>query len=116
MHVNFVILGEAASKSNSRRLIWRGRKPRIIKSDKALSYLATFKSQCPTLDPMLSGDLLFEATIYYSSRRPDLDESLILDAMQGHIYANDRAVKKKIVTWGLDRENPRAEIKVSTLR
>ena len=115
MKVKFVIKGEAASKSNSRRLIWRGGKPRIIKSDKALSYLDTFKSQCPILKHPLEGDLLFEAVIYYASRRPDLDESLILDAMQGMIYKNDRQIRRKIVTWGLDRANPRAEITVSNL-
>ena len=39
--------------------------------------------------------------IYYSSRRPDLDESLILDLMQGVIYKNDRQVKQKNIYWGL---------------
>lgn len=112
MQVTFTILGEAASKSNSRRLVWRGRKPRVIKSAKALSYQDSFKKQCPVLPRLMTGDLIFEATIYYASRRPDLDESLILDAMQGMIYKNDRQIKKKIVTWGLDKRNPRAEITI----
>lgn len=113
MTVEFVIFGEAASKSNSRRLIWHGRRPRIIKSSKAISYLSTFQKQCPKLPNLLDGDLVVEATIYYASRRPDLDESLILDAMQGFIYRNDRQVKRKIIQWGLDKTNPRAEIRVS---
>jgi Holliday junction resolvase RusA-like endonuclease len=53
--------------------------------------------------------------IYYSTRRSDLDESIILDAMQGFIYANDRQIKSKFVTWGLDRDYPRAEIKIAEL-
>jgi Holliday junction resolvase RusA-like endonuclease len=53
--------------------------------------------------------------IYYASRRPDLDESLILDLMQGIIYENDRSVKEKHIFWGLDKENPRAEITVSVI-
>ena len=53
--------------------------------------------------------------IYYSSRRPDLDESVILDAMQGRVYKNDRQVKVKHIFWGLDRGNPRAVIRVQAL-
>jgi Holliday junction resolvase RusA-like endonuclease len=43
---------------------------------------------------------------------PDLDESLILDLMQEHVYLNDRQVKQKIIHWQLDKENPRAVIRV----
>ena len=55
-------------------------------------------------------------TIFYASRRPDLDESVILDAMQDRIYKNDRQVKSKIIRWGLSKSNPRAEIKVRPLK
>jgi hypothetical protein len=58
-------------------------------------------------------------TIWYASRRPDLDESVILDLMQfdkktgrNFIYVNDRQVKKKTVQWGLSPSNPRLEIEV----
>jgi Holliday junction resolvase RusA-like endonuclease len=50
--------------------------------------------------------------IHYASRRPDLDESVILDAMQGIVYKNDRQVKEKQIYWGLDPQNPRCEILV----
>ena len=52
--------------------------------------------------------------IYYASRRPDLDESPILDCMQDYVYYNDRQVKEKHIYWGLDKENPRTIIRVST--
>ena len=45
--------------------------------------------------------------IYYKTRRPDLDESLILDLLQGKIYKNDRSIKLKYVLHGLDKEEPR---------
>jgi len=61
---------------------------------------------------LMDGDLSVSITIYYASRRPDLDESVILDAMQDLIYLNDRQVKEKHIYWGLDKENPRAEIQV----
>lgn len=107
------IMGEPASKSNSRKFVTFGGKPRFVKSDKAIAYLRAFRMQCPTLTPMFTDDLMIEFKIFYASRRPDLDESLILDAMQGMIYENDRQVKRRISEWGLDRDNPRTFIRVS---
>jgi Holliday junction resolvase RusA-like endonuclease len=109
------VLGEPASKSNSRRLVSYGGRPRFIKSEKALSYSDAFKLQVPVLDSLAEGDLFFGAKIYYSSRRPDLDESLILDLLQERIYTNDRQVKCRFVLWGLDKENPRAELYICSL-
>lgn len=107
--VHIIILGEPASKANSRR--WTGKF--FIKSAKALAYAEKFKQQCPVLEPLMEGDLRVDITIYYASRRPDLDESLILDLMQGCIYVNDRQVRERHAYWGLDKENPRAEITVT---
>ena len=64
---------------------------------------------------MLTGDLMVTMHIHYASRRPDLDESLILDLMQGFIYENDRQVKERHTYWHLDKERPRAEILVSRI-
>ena len=83
---------------------------RLIKSKKALTYSDVFKQQCKPLSTLMTGDLRVTLHIYYASRRPDLDESLILDLMQGLIYANDRQVKERHCYWGLDPDNPRAEI------
>jgi len=112
----FTILGEASSKSNSRRLVTIKGRPAFIKSQKALDYIKNFNLQCPTLNPLFESDVEVEMTIFYASRRPDLDESVILDAMQGRIYKNDRQVKSKIIRWGLSKSNPRAEIKVRPLK
>tara|TARA_Y100001963_G_C6761520_1_gene439717 strand:+ start:1294 stop:1677 length:384 start_codon:yes stop_codon:yes gene_type:complete len=113
--IEFEIMGEPASKANSRQLVTIKNRPAFIKSKKARDYLKMFVAQCPKLPELLEGDLKVEATIYYKSRRPDLDESVILDAMEKLIYANDRQVKEKHIKWGLDRENPRSTIKVSCL-
>ena len=115
MEVSFIVLGEPASKANSRKLVRFGNRPAFIKSQKARDYTDTFKLQCPKLDPLMDGDVSVTMTIYYASRRPDLDESVILDAMQNLIYENDRQVKEKHIHWGLDKENPRAEIQVIKL-
>ena len=112
--ISFSILGEPASKANSRKaVVIRGR-PAFIKSQKARDYVAMFDKQCPSLDELLTNDVLVEILIYYGSRRPDLDESLILDCMQDRIYKNDRQVKQKFIYWGLDRGAPRTIIKVSS--
>ena len=110
----FIVYGQAASKANSRRLIWKYGKPKSIKSKAALRFVREFDVQCPQLNEVYEGDVHVKARIYYASRRPDLDESLILDGMQGKIYRNDRQVKKKTIEWGLDRDRPRACISVET--
>ena len=110
--VKFVVYGEPASKANSRRFIRPGL---IIKSQKALSYAQAFKLQTPKLQHLMLPPLAVEMTIYYASMRPDLDESLILDCMQGVIYDNDRSIWKKVVTRGIDKDRPRSEIWVYPL-
>ena len=109
----FIIHGEPASKANSRKLVTIKGRPAFIKSEKARKYVKQFEEQCPQMgDSMFLDDVEVEMTVFYASRRPDLDESVILDCMQGFIYKNDRQVKRKIITWGLDKENPRSEITV----
>ena len=112
----FVVMGEPASKANQRRLVTsKSGKALFIKSKKALEYSKSFDTQCMVLDELLEGDLSVTMIIYYASRRPDLDESLVLDLLQGKIYLNDRQVKKKKIYWGLDKENPRTVISISKL-
>ena len=113
--VSFVVYGEPASKANSRQLVHLNGRPAFIKSAKARGYERDFKLQCKKIDPLMSGDVRVDITIYYATRRPDLDESVILDCMQGCIYENDRQVKEKHVYHALDKENPRAEIRVEKL-
>jgi Holliday junction resolvase RusA-like endonuclease len=113
--VTFTILGEPASKANSRKAVMFGKRPAFIKSDKARNYVAAFEAQCPKLEVPFDTDVRVEMLIYYATRRPDLDESLILDCMQGPIYLNDRQVKQKMIYWGLDRANPRTVIRVSAV-
>lgn len=132
--IEFVIYGEPCSKANQRRNVINKRTGNMmyIKSKKALDYAKAFKIQCPQINPPLEGDLKVTIKIYYASRRPDLDESLILDCMQSevhrnkktkvktvirnNIYLNDRQVKERHVYWaGVDSENPRAEIVVEEM-
>jgi Holliday junction resolvase RusA-like endonuclease len=113
--ISRIIFGEPASKANSRRVVKIGNVSRLIKSSKALNYSEVFKQQCRPLASLMTGDLRVTMRIFYASRRPDLDESLILDLMQGLIYENDRQVKEKHVYWGLDPERPRTELMVECI-
>jgi Holliday junction resolvase RusA-like endonuclease len=108
--VHLKIFGEPASKANGRRVVRIGGMSRMIKSHKALSYSDTFKAQAKPIHPLMEGVVSVEIHIWYASRRPDLDESLILDLLQGVVYTNDRQVREKHVYWHLDKINPRCEI------
>ena len=112
----FTIEGEPASKANSRKLVMIKGRMIPIKSQKALNYVKAFQKQIPKIDPLTEEYVKVEMMIYYASRRPDLDESLILDCMQNYVYYNDRQVKEKHIYWGLDKENPRTIIRVSEFR
>ena len=111
----FTIEGEPASKANKRKLVRFGNRPAFIKSDKARAYEKTFREQCPVLDPLVTDDVVLACHIYYASRRPDLDESLIMDLLQDHVIKNDRQIKAKVVLHALDKETPRAEIRLAKI-
>lgn len=114
--VSLKIFGEPASKANSRRVVRIGGMSRLIKSAKALSYSDAFKQQTQDMRiNLVHGDVRVTMHIWYASRRPDLDESLILDLMQGVAYVNDRQVKEKHIYWHLDPADPRTEIMVEEL-
>ena len=111
----WVIHGEPASKANSRKVVRIAGMSRLIKSQKALTYSQVFKSQAEPLKELIEDDVRVTMFIHYASRRPDLDESLILDLLQGVAYVNDRQVKEKHIYWHLDKADPRAEIIIDVL-
>ena len=109
------IKGEPASKANQRRLVTIRGKPAFIKSSKALGYVAALRLQVRARTHLHTGDLSLTIHIWYASRRPDLDDAVILDSLQGLIYVNDRQVKERHLYWHLDRLNPRSKIIIESL-
>ena len=110
-----VITGQIASKANRRRLVVLGGHPRSIKSAPALAWAASAKAQISAMyqgEPY-DGDVALYATIYYASRRPDLDESLLMDALQGVVIRNDRQIREKHIWGSVDKANPRCVVGVS---
>lgn len=135
--IRFTILGEPASKANSRKLVTFGRgedaRPALIKSQKARDYERTALLQIPAdAKLMLRGEVRVTLRIFYATERPDLDESIVLDVLQAKyskveegrarelirrgVYVNDRQVREKHVYHGIDRANPRAEIEIEALQ
>jgi Holliday junction resolvase RusA-like endonuclease len=113
--VHYTIYGEPASKANSRRLVIIGGRARFIKSQKALDYVKAVREQVRPMQPLMTGDLRMTAHVYYASRRPDLDVSLILDALQGISYENDRQIKEQHLHHHIDRDDPRAVISLEEM-
>lgn len=141
--IAFTILGEPASKANSREIVTRRisddsgalrSRPMSIKSDKARAFERYALRQIPpNCRVQLTGPVCVTLKIFYASERPDLDESVILDVLQDRyvvvkvggvrvrefvqkgVYHNDRQVREKHVYHGIDRTNPRAEVIVEPL-
>lgn len=118
MPVRFIIPGQPFSKSNSRRLVthWNTGRAMFIKSKEALAYLKEAEKHIPRLPALLLGPVRVSIKIFYASERPDLDPSLILDAMQGKIYGNDRQVREMHLWHAIDRHNPRSVIEVEPIQ
>jgi Holliday junction resolvase RusA-like endonuclease len=110
--ITFTVLGQPASKANSRRLVIFKNRLRPIKSKRGLDYCDAFIKQCPVLDTLMDGELVAHIHIWYASQRPDLDPSLILDLMQERIYQNDRQVREMHLYHWIDKDNPRAQITI----
>lgn len=132
--IRLTLLGQAASKANSRRLVNFGRRPALIKSDAALEFAFDAQRQIPAhCRQRLEGDVAVTLHMHYRSERPDLDESVVLDVLQDQfktvtlmgqkqrvllaagVYRNDRQVREKHVFFHVDRNNPRVEIEVAPI-
>jgi len=130
----FTILGEPASKANSREIVIIGGRPSVIKSKKALAFEADALRQIPpAARQQLNCPVRATLRIFYASERPDLDESIVLDVMQNRYktvgkgeakqrllvqkggYVNDRQVREKHIFHGIDRANPRTEVIIEPL-
>ena len=110
MGISLTVFGEPASKANQRKLVMFGKRPAIIKSDKARAYAAAFLAQVPVANELLEGELSITIKIFYRTQRPDLDPSLIFDLLQGRVYQNDRQLREQHLYHFIDKDNPRAEI------
>lgn len=112
MVARFVIPGEPAAKGNSRKLVAIKGRPALIKSEKGLAFEALAALHVPALPQPFDGDVWLECRVFYASRQPDLDSSLVRDALQGRVLANDRQVRAALEFGFIDRDRPRVEVTV----
>lgn len=128
--IAFTILGEPASKANSRELVTRGGKtgfieeideqtgekvrrkakvggrPMFIKSDKALAYERDALRQIPPSARMrLEGPVRMTLRVFYATERPDLDESIILDVLQDRYEKDKKTNERVLVQKGVYRND-----------
>jgi len=116
-----LIEGNCQSKANSRRAVPRRTKQgkpftAFIKSASAQKFfddaIIQLKAQW-TPKPPLEGPVAMRAEIHYQSRRNDLDESLIMDALQkANVILNDRQIHEKHIYKYYDPIFPRVEVSV----
>ena len=109
------ILGNLVSMKNSRRIVRFGSRPGMVKSKDALAWEKSAKTQLAFLRarPLLEGPLEIQVTVYFRSRRSDLDIELLKDVLQGYVYANDAQIIRMEAEKLLDVSNPRCEVIVT---
>lgn len=131
MPIAFRILGSPQSKANSRQIVTIAGRPTPIKSKEALAFERDALRQIPSwARQRLEGPVRVTLRIFYSSERPDLDESIVLDVMQDRykkvgdvrhllqagVYRNDRQVREKHIYHGIDAQNPRTEVEIEPMQ
>ena len=96
--------------------VWRGR---AVKSDEARAYQAAVTLMCKggAARP-LAGQVQVSVKVYRPAKRGDLDNSLkvLLDALKGHAYLDDKQVKRIVAEQFDDAKQPRAEVTVELMR
>jgi len=114
-----VILGQLQSKANSRRLVPRRTKKgkrymASIKSEAAVDCAESFTTQLKAQwqhAPPVPEPVLLSCVIHYTSRRSDLDVSLLQDCLQAAgVVANDRHIHELRASKRFDKANPRVEL------
>lgn len=111
--VSFVVLGQLYSMKNTRQTAH-------IKNRKALAFERDFAYQVKPEHRKNLGSLTEPlraiVTVFYPSRRQDLDCALLYDCLQANgIVANDRYIIEKHEFAEVDPKNPRVEITVEEI-
>lgn len=111
----YVIRGQIPSKSNSYKIVNLNGHAKLAKQKVLTEYEKNFYIQCPERGRMVKGYFKLVAKIYFSSNRPDLDNSLkiLLDCLQlTKTIKNDRNCTHIDVQKFIDKKEPRIEYEV----
>lgn len=113
--VQFTIHGQLYSMKNS-KIARRGGFP--VKHQKARQFEKDFALQVPPeyRNLRLQGPLRINVTVYYPSRRQDLDAALVFDCLQkSGVIANDRDLIEQHLYREVSKDKPRVEISLEEL-
>lgn len=98
-------------------LYWRVFRGRAVKSDDARNYQRTVQLKClaSRMKPLL-GPVEVTLSVYRPAKRGDLDNSLkvLLDALKGHAYLDDKQVTRIVAEQHDDKAAPRVEVTVTS--
>ena len=97
----------------------RGRHPSVIKSAKALNYelVSDLQLRIQLVKHATFTDYVrLTVDVYYASKRPDLDVSLLQDVLEkAGVYNNDRQIVECHAKKYWDKLNPRCEILIEEI-
>lgn len=95
---------------------WRKFRNRMVVSAEAQAYKreVSLIAAASGLD-MLTGDVAIRLDVYREAKRGDLDNKLkvILDSLQGILYADDKQIVEIHARRFDDKHNPRVEVEIS---
>lgn len=112
------IYGQPPSKSNSYKIITIGGGHRLGKTTALTNYEKSFFMQCGLRGADISKRFRIDVDVYFSSDRPDLDNSLkiVLDCLQScKAIRNDRLCAEIRARKLIDKVNPRIEFLIIEL-
>lgn len=115
-----IVTGKLMSKSNSRIIRTYGKRIMLIKKPEAIRYtesaIRQIQGQLDETWEQFLNPVRIDITIWYQTKLPDLDVSLIQDVLEkAGVYKNDRQVYELHAFKRFDKENPRLQVIVTEL-
>lgn len=96
---------------------WRNFRGRIVKSDEARQYQtnARWIARCAGMHEPITGKVAISLRVYRPAQRGDLDNRIkvLLDALQGVAYEDDKQIVELHAYQNDDKANPRVEVEVT---
>ena len=115
--VKIILSGNPLSTQLIYRSACRGKFPvrYMIKEGKELKELYQSEARKQYKGKVMSADCDMEMTLFFKDkRRRDVDNynKLVLDALEGIVYEDDKQIQKLTVIKNYSKENPRIEINI----
>lgn len=92
---------------------WRVFRGRAVKSKEAVAYNAEVNGLCVDIRACI-GDVIVRLDFYRPRKSGDLDNriKILLDALQGSAYMDDRQIVEIHARRFEDKKNPRVEVRI----